>query len=165
MRLGCIFAVVIAVALSAAPALATSQQDSADCDQGADVDRSIAGCTRVLKDPKSNKKAVYYNRGKAYVAKGDFDRAIADYNELIRLVHKQPLVFNARGFAYASKGDWDRAIADYNESIRLDPKQALVFVARGLAYKKKGRAGPRHRRLQRGDPPRSEERRDVQHAR
>ncbi len=76
--------------------------------------------------------------GEAYKAKEDWNGAIAQFNESIRLDPKQAPVFAARGFAYASKGELDRAIADYSDSLRLDPKQALVFVARGLAYKKKG---------------------------
>src|SRR6266403_339236 len=54
--------------------------------------------------------------------KGDNDRAIADYNEAIRLDPKHARAFHHRGYAYSDKGDNDRAIADYNEAIRLNPK-------------------------------------------
>ena len=63
--------------------------------------------------------------------KGDNDRAIADYNEAIRLDSKSTLAFIGRGDAYANKGDRDRALADYNEAIRLDPNNALAFCNRG----------------------------------
>ena len=72
------------------------------------------------------------------VAKGDHDRAIADYSEAIRLDPKHASAFNNRGIAYRAKGDHDRAIADYNEAIRLDPKDALAFNNRGIAYRAKG---------------------------
>jgi lipoprotein NlpI len=66
--------------------------------------------------------SAFFNRGLAYVAKQDSDRAIADYNEAIRIDTKSARAFFYRGIAYAAKQDSDRAIADYNEAIRLDPK-------------------------------------------
>ena len=65
--------------------------------------------------------------------KGDYDRAMADFNETIRLDPKHALAFRRRGVIYAKKGDYDRAIADYNEAIRLDPKYALALCNRGMA--------------------------------
>ncbi len=60
--------------------------------------------------------------GLAYDAKNNHDRAIADFNEAIRLNPKYTFAFNNRGNAYDAKNDHDRAIADYTEAIRLDPK-------------------------------------------
>ncbi len=74
----------------------------------------------------------------AYRDKGDNDRAIADYNEAIRLDPKYAIAYNNRGIAYRAKGDNDRAIADYSEAIRLDPKYAVAFNNRGIAYRAKG---------------------------
>src|SRR5262249_16559641 len=63
-----------------------------------------------------------------YANKGDRDRAIADYNEAIRLDPENAMAFNNRGASYANKGDRDRAIADYNEAIRLNPNFSLAFT-------------------------------------
>jgi len=67
------------------------------------------------------------------IKKGDNERAIADYTEVIRLNPNDAHAFNNRGFRYFKKGDNHRAIADYNETIRLDPKHALAFCNRGKA--------------------------------
>ena len=72
----------------------------------------------------------------AYRSKGENDRAIADYNEALRLDPKNAIAYANRGLAYRDKGDTDRAIADYTEAIRLDPKNARAYVNRGLAYEK-----------------------------
>ena len=48
------------------------------------------------------------NRGFAYQSKGDYDRAIADLNEAIRLDPKLALAYNRRGLAYHHMGDYDR---------------------------------------------------------
>ena len=75
----------------------------------------------------------YNNRGVAYYKKGDYDRAIADYNEALRLDPKDASAYNNRGSAYAGEGDHDRAIADYNEALRLDPKYVYAYYNRGSA--------------------------------
>ena len=59
--------------------------------------------------------------------KGDNDRAIADYNEAIRLDPKYALAFFSRGFIYANKGDTDRGMADFNETIRFNPMYAVAY--------------------------------------
>ncbi|MGD0026121.1 MAG: tetratricopeptide repeat-containing serine protease family protein [Xanthobacteraceae bacterium] len=99
-------------------------------------DLMIDGCTAVI---QSGPRAwAFNNRGSAYGRKGDYDRAIADCTEAIRLDPKYAHAYNNRGFAYHAKGDNDRAIADYNEAIRLDPKYALPYNNRGFAYLAKG---------------------------
>src|SRR5262249_12062973 len=102
------------------------------------VDLQIDGCTAAIRsgDQRSQKElASYFNsRGLAYRAKGDFDRAVADFDEAIRLEPKNALLFNARGVAYSAKRDYGRAMADFDEAIRLEPKGAAAFLNnRGLA--------------------------------
>ena len=62
-----------------------------------------------------------------------FERAIEDYNQAIRLNPNFALAFYNRGLAYARKFQFERAIEDYNEAIRLAPKYAPAFTNRGLA--------------------------------
>jgi tetratricopeptide (TPR) repeat protein len=81
---------------------------------------------------------IYNIRGLAYDSKGEHDRAIADYDEAIRLDPKNADSYVNRGLAYDRKGEHDRAIADYDEAIRLDPKDAPTYYNRGLAYDRKG---------------------------
>jgi len=135
---------VVAASLTAAPVSGASQRDHADCNQAGDRDRSIAGCTRILEargETAKSRSIAGYNRGNAYYAKGDYDRAIADYTEAIWLDPTSALVFNNRGKAYLGKGDLDRAIADYDEAIRLDPQSVNPFNNRGKAYLGKGDYG------------------------
>ena len=80
----------------------------------------------------------YNNSGLASKTKGDFDRAITDFSEAIRLNPQRTSAYDYRGNAYEAKGDLDRAIADYNEAIRLYPKFATAYYDRGNAYSTKG---------------------------
>ena len=78
------------------------------------------------------------SQGNTDLRAGDYQKAIADYNEAIRLDPTSALALRGRGEAYANKGDTDRAIVDFTEAIRLDPKSAIAFRNRGDAYTNKG---------------------------
>ena len=100
---------VVAASLTSAPVSGASQRDHADCNQAGDRERSIAGCTRILEargEAARSRAIAGYNRGNAYYAKGDYDRAIADYTEAVWLDPTSALVFNNRGKAYLGKGDY-----------------------------------------------------------
>lgn len=90
----------------------------------------------------------YYNRGVAYHAKGDTDRAIAHYNEAIRLDPGLAEAYSSRGIAYRARGDTDRAIADYNEGhqARSELRRCLQQSRLGLLQGGQRRAGPAGRR-------------------
>ena len=71
-------------------------------------------------DPKL--KTAYDDRGFAWRQKSEYDKAIDDCNEAIRLDPKFASAFNNRGWAWERKENHDKAIADFGEAIRLDPK-------------------------------------------
>jgi lipoprotein NlpI len=77
----------------------------------------------------------FYSRGNAYYEKENYDQAIQDYNQAVRLNPSQASAFSNRGVAYASKGDYDSAIENYDEAIRLNPNHADALYNRGNAYK------------------------------
>lgn len=79
----------------------------------------------------------YNRRGLVWQGKGEYDLAIANYNEAIRLDPKFASAFFNRGLVWLVKKELDRAIADFDEAIRLDPKFASVFFSRGLAWRDK----------------------------
>ncbi|MFP3043153.1 tetratricopeptide repeat protein [Treponema primitia] len=83
-----------------------------------------------------NAKASYDRGGDAYNRK-EYDTAIREYTEAIKLNPNYMEAYNDRGMAYRAKGDNDRAIADYTQAIRINPNYALVYVNRGVAYENK----------------------------
>jgi WD40 repeat protein/tetratricopeptide (TPR) repeat protein len=77
-------------------------------------------------------------RGSKYFDAGEFDQAIACYNEVIRLDPRNAAAYNNRGVAYDVKDDEERALADLSEAIRLDPKRAPAYCSRAQVHIRRG---------------------------
>jgi len=77
---------------------------------------------------------LYYSRGLANHRKGDYDQAIRDYDEAIRINPEDANAYNIRGAAYHGKGDYDQAIRDYDEAIRINPEDANAYNNRCWTY-------------------------------
>lgn len=103
-----------------------------DCNQGADLDRRIRGCTAIIQGEQkvADQTVVCINRGVAWVGKGDRERALADFDQAIRSTPKSVMAHLNRGIARAEKGENDSAIADFDQVIRLDPKSASALAVR-----------------------------------
>ena len=100
----------------------------------------IEGCTTLILTVQGTATALpiaYNNRGNAYVAKGDYDRAIQDFDQSIKLNQTYTKPINNRGVAYLRKGEYDFAIRAFDEAIRLKPEYAEAFANRAEAYLKK----------------------------
>lgn len=86
----------------------------------------------------ANLAAAYRNRGRAYNGKGQYDKAIADYTETIKLLPGDPVAYNNRGFAYNKKGQRNKAVADATKAIEIKPDYAYAYSNRCWAYQKLG---------------------------
>lgn len=110
-------------------------------DPDTDPDLRIRFCSWLLNSneiAKQSRYLVFSNRGNAWKAKGELDRAIADYTEAIRLKPDHAIAHYDRGIVWQQKGELDRAIADFSEAIRLKPYDTLAvyaYVNRGLTWK------------------------------
>jgi len=61
------------------------------------------------------------NRGNAWYRRGDFDRAIADYDEAIQLDPKDAQAYYDRGMAWEKKRRLREALADFKMHSQLAP--------------------------------------------
>jgi tetratricopeptide (TPR) repeat protein len=108
--------------------------------EGPIVDVVIGGCTAEIQagqDAPQKLATAFNNRGVAYRLKGEYDRALQDYEQAIRLNPNSATHYNNRGIIYRIKGDYDRAISDYDEAIRLKSDFPAAFYNRALAYSDK----------------------------
>jgi lipoprotein NlpI len=132
-------------AKKASPATSASRPVSEDfsvcAGNDGTADDRIAACTRAVASEQLSQEKLaktFHSRGVEWIGKGDYDRAIADYDEAIRLDPQDPLAYYNRGVAWHGKHDYDRAIADYDQAIRLNPQDPQAYDSRGNAWQAKG---------------------------
>ena len=82
-----------------------------------------APCRTIPKRSGSDpsRSTEFAGRGFIYAKKGDFDRAIPDYTEAIRLDPSNLPAYGGRARAYQQKGDAGNAKADYEKVLALNP--------------------------------------------
>ena len=123
-----------------AAAAQNADQDRMRCASG-NPGLAISACTAVIERGREANEflaVVYHYRGNAYLERGDFDPAIADFAQAIRLNPDLPQSFYDRGRAYLAKKDYRRAIQDFEQTIRLNPDIPQVYDLRGVAYHYEG---------------------------
>ena len=87
-----------------------------------------------LPTPQARTRAVArHNDGLMHSSRGEYEEAIADYTEAIRLDPTYAMAYRSRGVAHHHLGEFEEAISDYTEAIRLDPDYAMAYYDRGIA--------------------------------
>jgi tetratricopeptide (TPR) repeat protein len=94
-----------------------------------DADNIIATCGALIdndKTPKADRIKALIARAGAYGRKDQVERAIGDYDTVLRLDPTLPDIFNARGELWRGKGDRPRALADFAAAIKLNPDHSAA---------------------------------------
>jgi tetratricopeptide (TPR) repeat protein len=127
---------MILIAIAAVnPARAATGEPSADpkidpapcvaAAAGDDADAIIAVCGALIDNEKTARpdriKALVARAG-AFERKDQVDRAIGDYDTVLRLDPALADIFNARGELWRRKEDRPRALADFGMAIKLNPQ-------------------------------------------
>lgn len=76
----------------------------------------------------------YNERGISRYKRKDYQGAIADYTEAIRLKPDYVQYYLNRGDAYAKAGNKAKAMEDFATALRLRPNDASTYIYRGEAY-------------------------------
>src|SRR5882672_2071754 len=109
------------------------QLDPAPCVAAAaasdDNDRIISICSALVDNEKTERadrvKALIARAG-AFNRKDMIDRAISDYDTVLRLDPGLADIFNARGELWRRRDDRPRALADFGAAIKLNPDHAAA---------------------------------------
>jgi len=75
-----------------------------------------------------------FERGMAAYEQRNYDKAITEFTEVIRLNPNYELAYHFRARAYTMRQDYDKALADSNQAIRLNPNDDYNYSVRGFAY-------------------------------
>jgi tetratricopeptide (TPR) repeat protein len=100
-------------------------------------DNFILWSDTVKKSPDS--AIAHNNLGLEYKAKGQWDRAISEYQTALQLNPDYVEAHSNLGTAYEHQGLLDRAISEYRTALELNPAWAQVHHNLGLAYAHQGR--------------------------
>jgi|GEM_PF-2129212 len=110
------------------------------------IPTSLAAQAQVQGDPHAAETArgnALIKSGNQKMRDGDFDGAIADFNQLIEIdkifpENVQSGSYLNRGIALQRKGDLDAALADFNKAIKLQSNNVFAYHNRaGLHEKRK----------------------------
>lgn len=101
---------------------------------GDDPNTIIDKCTETINKYKGFSLA-YFKRGIAYRDIDNYEQALRDYSEAIRLYPKFGYAYNSRAVVYIEpKKNYSAAISDASAAIRLKPDFDSAYYNRGLAY-------------------------------
>lgn len=112
----------------------------ADC-FSEDNERRIPGCTSLLEVPglsKAEKSLAYAMRALAYSLKGQYDKALPDYDHSIELDPNSAIALNNRAWAYYKIGRAQKALRDVERSIQLQPASAHAHDTRAHIHQTMG---------------------------
>jgi len=83
---------------------------------------------RNPQDPVDN-----YERGVALFDKKDYNGAITDFTNAIKINPRCVAAYRYRGLAFYHNRQYDEAIADFSKAVSLEPQNATDYCHRGLA--------------------------------
>lgn len=99
--------------------------------------RFIAG-PLFARQPIDTRANFHGNRGAAYLAKGQFDNALKDFDRAIAIKPEHMNAHRNRAYVHAALGNMPLAIADYDFVIARAPTDADSYNNRGVAYARMG---------------------------
>ncbi len=90
---------------------------------------ATTAATSVCGEPRIAKGTANFNEGMIFYVRGDMDRAVAAYDEAIRLNPAMSAAYDGRGHALQAKGDMDGALANFDEASRLRLIERVEWLA------------------------------------
>lgn len=111
----------------------------------------VIGCNRAgpgdspdaeKEEPALKDAETYAARAYDWLCKGNFEKALRDYDSALQLRPTDAAILNGRGFTWHMKSIEDknraacedRALSDYAEAIRIDPKYASAINNRAWLW-------------------------------
>jgi tetratricopeptide (TPR) repeat protein len=119
---GCILAVGLLVLAGTFESRAAADDSKICAKESGEI--AIEACSRAIKSGRYKGHDLarqYMYRGVEQSLKKDYDLALADYGEALRIDKKYGDAFYNRCVLYNVKEDYDRALADCSQAVKLGP--------------------------------------------
>jgi tetratricopeptide (TPR) repeat protein len=94
--------------------------------------------TAALAQQKPQTATDLINQGSALLDNGEYDMAIAQFDEAIKQDPNDALAYADRGIGEYWKEDYEGAAADFDRALALDPREAVVYRGKGMLAAHKG---------------------------
>lgn len=102
-------------------------------------DGMLAACSAIIeagREPASRMTLVYANRARAWHETAQYNAAIADFDQAIRLAPQNAEALQGRCMSRAVAGQLSQALADCNQALKLKPDNLAALESRGFTYRK-----------------------------
>lgn len=130
-RLATAVCVLLSAVLTGQVAAEQSAIDTEAC-FGPDKGQRIEACTNLLSAPllDSERSLAYAMRALAYSLRGQYDMALPDYDEALRITPDFAIALNNRAWAYFKSGDPGLGMADVERALQLSPTSSHALDTR-----------------------------------
>jgi tetratricopeptide (TPR) repeat protein len=108
-----------------------------DWDKAVELLRKATAMDKKYSDELS---AVYQRRGYADVSQQNYQDAISEYSEALKLTPQDVRIYEQRAAVEMKINDYDKALADYSEIIKLKPNEVRYYNYRAYIYELKNDA-------------------------
>ena len=105
-----------------------------DWDKAVELLRKATAMDKKYSDELS---AVYQRRGYADVSEQNYQDAISEYSEALKLTPQDVRIYEQRAAVEMKINDYDKALADYSELIKLKPNEVRYYNYRAYIYELK----------------------------
>jgi tetratricopeptide (TPR) repeat protein len=105
-----------------------------DWDKAVDLFRKASAMDHNYADELA---AVYQGRGYASAKNQQYQDAIQDFTEALKIKSNDPRIYEQRAAAEMKVYDYDKALADYSELIKLKPNEVRYLNYRAYVYEVK----------------------------
>jgi tetratricopeptide (TPR) repeat protein len=105
-----------------------------DWDKAVELLRKATAMDKKYSDELS---AVYQRRGYADVSEQNYQDAIDEYGEALKLTPQDVRIYEQRAAVEMKINDYDKALADYSEIIKLKPNEVRYYNYRAYIYELK----------------------------
>ena len=98
---------------------------------------AIQACTELLDHNVLQGHERFYlfvNRALAYVAEGDRQHGLDDYNTAVKVAPKKAQPYYYRGVFYTAQNDDAEALRDFDTALSIDPKFVVALRQRAINY-------------------------------
>ena len=115
-------------------------RDGAEASKNQDFDKAVEllqKATALDHKYADELAAVYQQRGYAAATNQQFQEALNDFSEAIKLKSDDARIYEQRAAVEMKMNDNDKALADYTEAIKLKPNDVRYYAYRSYIYEVK----------------------------